>query len=477
MITQTPTRANLLYLDGNWTSSSATGSIEVVKPSTEEVIGAVPVGSAEDVDRAVAAARAAFPSWAATSRLERAKLLRRLHDELASHAEEIAQTISSDVGTPIRVSRRIQAELPLIDIASMADILEQDELEERVGNSLVVREPAGVVAAITPWNYPLRQITSKIAPALAAGCTVVLKPSEIAPLVVRILFEAIDAAGFPPGVVNLVYGTGPVVGEALVAHPEVDVVSFTGSTATGSRIAQTAARTIKRVALELGGKSANVILDDADLNTAVKVGVSNAFLNGGQTCTAWTRMIVPADRHDEAIALAAKFASGFVPGDPLDPATRLGPVVSAAQRDRVLAYIQAGIDSGAELAIGGVETPAGLGRGFYVAPTVFGRVDPESEIAQEEIFGPVLSVIPHHGDEDALKIANNSRFGLHGGVWSADNRRALEFAKSVRTGQIDINGAAYNPVAPFGGYKSSGVGREMGRLAMDEFLEIKAIQL
>jgi aldehyde dehydrogenase (NAD+) len=268
-----------------------------------------------------------------------------------------------------------------------------------------------------------------------------------------------------------------VVGEALVAHPGVDLVSFTGSTAAGSRVAQAAARTIKRVALELGGKSANVILDDADLATAVKVGVSNAFLNGGQTCTAWTRMIVPADRHDEAVALAAKFASGFVPADPQDPATKLGPVVSAAQRERVRSYIHAGIDSGAQLAIGGAEAPVGLSRGFYVAPTVFGGVDPDSTIAQEEIFGPVLSVIPHQGDEDALQIANNSRFGLHGAVWSADDKRALEFARGVRSGQIDVNGGAYNPLAPFGGYKSSGVGREMGRLGMDEFLEVKAIQL
>jgi aldehyde dehydrogenase (NAD+) len=467
----------LLYIDGRWVSSAADESVEVLNPATEEVIGTVPAGGAEDVDRAVAAARAAFPPWASTSRTERAGLLRTLHDELADRAEEIALTISTDVGTPIRNARRIQAELALTDIASMADILEQGEIEDRVGNSLVVREPAGVVAAITPWNYPLRQITSKIAPALAAGCTVVLKPSEVAPLVVRILFEAIDAAGFPPGVVNFVHGTGPGVGEALVDHPEIDAVSFTGSTAAGSRVAQTAGRAIKRVALELGGKSANVILDDADLPAAVKVGVYNAFLNGGQTCTAWSRMIVPADWHAEAVALAAKYASGFVPGDPLDPATKLGPLVSAAQRDRVRSYIQAGLGSGAHLAVGGAEMPAGLDSGFYVAPTVFGGVDPDSVIAQEEIFGPVLSVIPHQGDEDALKIANNSRYGLHGAVWSADHKRAIEFARGVRTGQIDINGGVYNPLAPHGGYKNSGIGREMGRLGMAEFLEVKAIQL
>lgn len=466
-----------IYIDGEWTSSGSPNYIEVLNPSTEAIIGAVPDGTPDDVDRAVAAARRAFNEWSNTSKSERARLLRCLHDGLAERVDEIAETISRDVGTPIKIARRIQAALPLTDIASIADLLEQDEQQERVGNSLIVREPAGVVAAITPWNYPLHQVTCKIAPALGAGCTVVLKPSEVAPLAVEILFEVIDTVGFPPGVINLVHGRGEVVGEALVSHPDIDVVSFTGSTAAGARVGSIAGAHIKRVALELGGKSANVILDDADLKTAVKIGVSNAFLNGGQTCTAWTRMLVPADRHDEAAALAVSFAATFVPGDPLEAATKLGPMVSAAQRDRVRSHILEGTEFGATLEAGGADRPAHLDRGYYVAPTIFSGVHADSALAQEEIFGPVLSIIAHHGDDDALEIANNSRFGLHGAVWSADNDRAMAFARKVRTGQIDVNGGAYNPLAPFGGYKTSGIGREMGRQGMDEFVETKAIQL
>jgi aldehyde dehydrogenase (NAD+) len=306
---------------------------------------------------------------------------------------------------------------------------------------------------------------------------VVVKPSEVAPLSAYQLFDAIHEAGFPAGVVNLVTGFGPVVGEALATHPEVDVVSFTGSVRAGTRVAEVAARSVKRVTLELGGKSANVILDDADLATAVKVGVSNAFLNAGQTCTAWTRMLVPREKHEEAVALAKKFAEGFTPGDPLDAKTKLGPLVSAAQRERVREFIAKGVSEGATLVTGGAETPEGLDTGYFVRPTVFAGVDPDSTIAQEEIFGPVLSIIPFDDEEDALRIANNSKYGLHGAVWSGDQDRALAFARRVRTGQIDVNGGAYNPLAPFGGYKSSGVGREMGRPALDEFTEIKSIQL
>ena len=466
-----------IYIGGTWVHSQSTSTISVENPSTEERIAEIPRGTAADVDHAVQAARAAFPAWAATPRAVRAGHLRRLTDLLAKRADEIAETIATDVGTPLRIASRIQAALPLTDLATYADLLEQDEPAERIGNSLVVREPAGVVAAITPWNYPLHQVTCKIAPALAAGCTVVLKPSEVAPLCIYQLFEAIHEAGFPPGVVNLVSGYGPEIGEALVTHPDVDVVSFTGSVAAGSRVAELAAKSVKRVTLELGGKSANVILDDADLETAVKVGVANAFLNGGQTCTAWTRMLVPAARHAEALQLAARFAEGFAPGSPLDPKTKLGPLVSARQRDRVRGFIEAGVRDGATLATGGAATPSGVDRGYFVSPTVFGDVHPDSALAQEEIFGPVLSVIPFHDEDDALAIANNSRYGLHGAVWSADQDRALAFARQVRTGQIDVNGGAYNPLAPFGGYKQSGVGREMGRLGLDEFLEVKSIQL
>jgi len=296
-------------------------------------------------------------------------------------------------------------------------------------------------------------------------------------LVCGVLVEALQVAGFPDGVVTVVHGTGPGVGHALVAHPEVDVVSFTGSTAAGARVAATAAQAIKRVSLELGGKSANVVLDDADLDTAVKVGVANAFLNSGQTCTAWTRMLVPAERHEEALALASAYASRFVPGDPLDPTTRLGPVVSDAQRERVRGFIRAALEDGARLVAGGVEAPDGRERGYFVSPTVLGGVDPDSTLAQEEIFGPVLAVIPHRGDGHALEIANNSRYGLHGAVWAGDRARGLAFARQVRTGQIDVNGAAHNPDAPFGGYKASGVGREGGRFGLSEFREIKSIQL
>jgi acyl-CoA reductase-like NAD-dependent aldehyde dehydrogenase len=466
-----------VYIDGTWVHSDGGATISVENPATGEWIAEIPQCTAADVDRAVSAARAAFPGWAATSRSVRAVHLRRLKELLAKRGDEIARTIATDVGTPLRIASRIQAALPVTDIGTYVDLLEQEEPEERIGNSLVVREPAGVVAAITPWNYPLHQVTCKIAPALAAGCTVVLKPSEVAPLSVYQLFEAIHEAGFPKGVINLITGYGPDTGEALVSHPEVDVVSFTGSVHAGSRVAELAGRSIKRVALELGGKSANVILDDANLETAVKVGVANAFLNGGQTCTAWTRMLVPAGLHAEALQLASRFAESFTPGEPMDPKTKLGPLASSRQRDRVRGLIETGIREGATLLTGGADTPSGFGRGYYVSATVFGDVDPDSTLAQEEIFGPVLSVIPFRDEDDALAIANNSRYGLHGAVWSANQDRALAFARQVRTGQIDVNGGAHNPLAPFGGYKQSGIGREMGRLGLDEFTEVKAIQL
>lgn len=466
-----------LYIDGEWTAPPHSAVISIENPATGDELAVVPNGGADGVNLAVQAARAAWSDWAATSRAHRAQLLRRLEAELAKRADEMAETIAKDVGTPLRIATRIQAALPQTDISTYADLLEQDESDERVGNSLIMRESAGVVGAIAPWNYPLHQITCKLAPALAAGCTLVIKPSEVAPLAAHHLFEAIHAAGFPPGVINLVSGYGTEAGEALAAHPDVDVVSFTGSVRAGTRVAELAAASVKRVTLELGGKSANVILDDADLQTAVKVGVSNAFLNGGQTCTAWTRMLVPAHRQEEAAELAKGYAEGFVPGNPLDPKTKLGPLVSEPQRKRVQDYISQGINSSAQLVTGGPEAPAGFDRGYYVTPTVFANVDANSTIAQEEIFGPVLSMIPYSDEQDALAIANNSAYGLHGAVWSADQDRALAFARQVRTGQIDINGAAYNPLAPFGGYKQSGIGREMGRPGLDEYLEVKSIQL
>jgi aldehyde dehydrogenase (NAD+) len=467
-----------LYIGGKWTDAIGRGLIDVENPNTEEVIGRIPEGSSEDVDKAVRAAADAFPSWAATSRKERAALLNRLKAGLATREEAIGASISAEVGTPIRVAKRIQATLPQMDVGYYADLLlsSQDE-ETRIGNSIVVKEPIGVVACVTPWNYPLHQITCKVAAALAAGCTVVIKPSEVAPLTAFMLMEAVDEAGFPAGVVNLVTGYGPVVGEALAAHPDVDAISFTGSVAAGSRVAEIAASTVKRVCLELGGKSANVILDDADLEKAVKVGVSNAFLNGGQTCSAWTRMLVPAARNEEALLLAKKYAEAFTIGDPADPATRLGPMVSERQRDRIRDYIRTGVKEGARLVTGGAEAPGGTARGYFVLPTVFGDVDPDSTLAQEEIFGPVLSVIAYQDEEDALAIANNSRYGLHGAVWSGDQKRAVAFARRIRTGQIDVNGAAHNPAAPFGGFKLSGIGREQGVEGLEEFLETKSIQI
>ncbi|PQP20036.1 aldehyde dehydrogenase family protein [Rhodococcus opacus] len=465
------------FVDGNWVTENSGRTIDVFNPATEELIGTVPANTAEDVDRAVRSAKEAFAAWSQTSYAERAVHLRKLRDGLATRAEEIATTIANDVGTPIRIASRIQAALPVTDVETYIDILDAGSDEPRVGNSVVVAEPIGVVAAITPWNYPLHQITAKLAPALAAGCTVVIKPSEVAPMVLEQLFDAIIEAEFPSGVINLVHGYGPEAGEALVTHPDVDAVSFTGSVAAGSRVAQLAAESIKKVTLELGGKSANVVLDDADLKTAVKVGVSNAFLNSGQTCTAWTRLLVPADRYDEAVELAAGFAESLTIGDPLDTATKLGPLVSAAQRDRVRGYIDNAAATGARLATGGSAAPNGVDRGFFVSPTVVADVDPKSVIAQEEIFGPVLVVLPYTNEKEALEIANGTNYGLHGCVWSADAARAEAFARRMRTGQVDVNGAAYNPKAPFGGYKHSGVGREMGREGLLEYQEIKSIQL
>ncbi|SCG55218.1 aldehyde dehydrogenase family protein [Micromonospora halophytica] len=463
------------YLDGRWVTASDADSIEVQNPATEEVVARVPAGSATDVDRAVSAARAAFDGWAGTAPADRAQALHRLHTALAARSDEIARTVALELGTPLKVATRIQAGLPLTVLRGYVDLAGRPPAEHIVGNSLVVREPVGVVGAITPWNYPLHQVVAKLAPALAAGCPVVLKPSELTPLVAYLLFDAIDEAGFPPGVVNLVTGTGPQVGAAIAAHPDVDMVSFTGSTATGRQISHLAADRIARVALELGGKSANVILDDADLDTAVKVGVGNAFLNSGQTCTAWTRMLVHRARYDEAVSLAAQAAAGYRLGDPFDPATRLGPLVSGAQRDRVREHVVRGLADGGRLVAGGPDAPV-PDRGFFVAPTVIADVDPDSALAQEEVFGPVLAVIPVDDDEHAVAVANNSRYGLAGAVWSADTDRALTVARRMRTGAVDINGAPFNPLAPFGGYKQSGLGRELGSYGLDEFLQTKAIQ-
>ena len=378
---------------------------------------------------------------------------------------------------PAKLSAMIQAGLPAMTFGSQAQILSEFSFEEKVGTSLVVKEPVGVVGAITPWNYPLHQIALKVAPALAAGCTVVLKPSEVAPLNAFVLAEIIDEVGLPAGVFNLVTGVGPVVGERLAEHPDVDMISFTGSTRAGKRVHEVASGTIKRVALELGGKSANIILDDADFSKAVSAGVGAAFLNSGQTCTALTRMLVPRSKLAEAEDIAAKTAETFTPGDPFEATTRLGPLVSAAQRERVRGYIQKGIDEGAKLLTGGGEAPEGLEKGYFVKPTVFSEVRTDMTIAQEEIFGPVLSILPYDTEEEAIEIANDSIYGLAGAVWAGDVERAKGVARQIRTGMIDINGGGFNPLAPFGGYKQSGKGREAGKFGLEEFLEVKSMQL
>jgi aldehyde dehydrogenase (NAD+) len=468
-------RTEAFFIGGEWVGPAGSGMIEVVDPATEQVVAAVPEGTPADVDAAVAAARAALPGWSATGPADRAKMLAALADGLAARAEEIARTISGEMGSPITFARRVQAALPVTVLRSYADLLPGHAFEERIGNSLVVREPAGVVGAITPWNYPLHQVIAKVAPALAAGCTVVLKPSEVAPLSTYLLAEAVLEAGLPPGVLNIVHGYGPVVGEALAAHPGVDMVSFTGSTRAGRRVGEVAAATVKRVALELGGKSASLVLPDADLAAAVKVTLANCFINGGQTCSAWTRLLVPADRHDEAVALAVAGTAKYPVGDPAQEDTRVGPMVSAAQRERVLGYLERGVAEGAVLAAGGPEPP--LPRGFYVAPTVFAAVRPQMAVAQEEIFGPVLSVLGYADEDEAVDIANGTPYGLAGAVWAGDQERAVAVARRLRTGQVDINGGRYNPLAPFGGYKQSGNGRELGRFGLAEYLEVKSLQL
>ena len=465
------------YVGGAWTPSASRAAVDVVNPATEQVIDQVPAGDPADVDAAVAAARKAFGGWAATPAAERAGFLDAARGLLADRADDIAATIAADMGSPLPFARKVQVALPIAVLASYVELLGYYDFGgERSGNSLVVREPVGVAGMITPWNYPLHQIVAKVAAALAAGCTAVLKPSEVAPLAAYELAAIFHEINLPPGVFNLVSGTGPVVGEAIAGHPGIDAVSFTGSARAGKRVAELASQTVKRVTLELGGKSANVILPDADLGTAVKVGVAKAFINSGQTCTALTRMLVPADEYDEAVALAVKAAGRYTVGDPMAEGTRLGPLVSAVQRDRVRGFIERGVAEGATLATGGAEPPEGTPSGYYVQPTVFSQVKPDMTIAQEEIFGPVLSVIGYGSEDEAIAIANGTRYGLAAAVWSADPDRAAAVGRRLRAGQVEINGGAFNPVAPFGGFGQSGYGRELGVHGMEEFLEVKSLQ-
>ncbi|MBL0225309.1 MAG: aldehyde dehydrogenase family protein [Geobacteraceae bacterium] len=465
-----------LYIDGHWYAPVGKQYFSVSNPATEAVISRVPAATPVEAGQAVSAARTAAEAWRRTPVAERAAYLTRIHQGLTARAEEIARTITGEVGMPIKLSRRIQAGLPLAVLESYITLLGNYAFEERIGNSLVVKEPAGVAVCITPWNYPLHQVIAKLAPALAAGCTVVLKPSEVAPLSAFILAEVIHEAGLPPGVFNLITGSGESVGEHLAGHPDVDLVSFTGSLRAGRRVAELAAGTVKRVTLELGGKSAAVILDDADLPTAVKTTVGACFINSGQTCTAHTRLLVPEQLYQEAAALAVAAASAYAPGDPLDEQVRLGPLVSAAQRERVRDYIRQGVAEGAELLTGGAEAPDGLTSGFYIRPTVFGRVTPNMTIAREEIFGPVLSIMACRDEEEAVRIANGTAYGLAAAVWSGDPQRAERVARRLRAGQVDINGGSFNLLAPFGGCKQSGYGRELGAYGLEEFLSLKSMQ-
>lgn len=474
------TNYDKLYINGQWVASEGTSTIAVFDSTNEEVMANIPEGTANDVAKATAAAKQAFTTWSILPAEERAKYMNRIGDALGGRMDEIASVISRETGMAKNLSNIIQVGIPINSFKQAAAVAESFNYTKEIGSSLVVREPIGVVACITPWNYPLHQIAAKVAFAMAAGCTVVLKPSEVAPVDAFMLAEIIHEVGLPAGVFNLVTGTGPVVGEAMAASKDVDMVSFTGSTRAGRRVAQVGAETIKKVALELGGKSANIICDDLDEETfskAVMAGVGKSMLNSGQTCSALTRMLVPRTRLAEAEKFAAMVATGMKVGDPFTEGVNLGPLASAAQRDRVQAYINKGIEEGATLIAGGPGVPEGCDKGYYVKPTVFSNVSNSMTIAQEEIFGPVLSMIPYDTIDEAVEIANDSDYGLAGAVFSADKDKAIAIARRMRTGQVEVNGGAFNPNAPFGGYKQSGVGRELGEFGFEEFLEIKSLQL
>ena len=463
------------YIDGQWVAPVAPARLPVIDPSNEEAYTEISIGSKADVDRAVAAARAAFETFSRTSHAERLALLKRMLAAYNDRYEDIAQAVSQEMGAPIEWARGAQAWAGQAHFEATIKAFENYEFTERRGTTMVVKEPIGVCALITPWNWPLNQIVCKVAPAIAAGCTVVLKPSEIAPISGIIFAEAMHAAGVPKGVFNMVNGTGPDVGQVMAGHPDVDMVSFTGSTRAGIIVAKTAADTVKRVAQELGGKSANIILPDADLETAVAKGVEGCFGNSGQSCDAPTRMLVPAARHDEALAIARKAAEAHKVGNPHAADTKLGPVVSQIQYDKIQRLIESGIAEGATLVTGGPGRPEGLNRGYYVRPTVFGHVTPDMTIAREEIFGPVLSVLSYRDEDDAVRIANDTVYGLAAYVQSGDIERARKVASRLRAGQVSINYPDWDTFAPFGGYKQSGNGREYADWGIHDFLEIKGI--
>ena len=465
-----------MYINGKWVKAKGTERIEVINPSTEEIIGTIPVGNQEDIDYAIKSAKDAFTDWSKSRIEDRIDILNSLSESLKERSEEIAQIITSEVGTPIGYSRTAMVGTPRVVARSYAKILETFEWEEEVRNSLIVKEAIGVCAFITPWNFPLHQIIGKVAPAIAAGCTMILKPSKEAPLSAFILAEIFDEIGLPAGVFNLVTGHGSEIGEYLAAHSDIDMVSFTGSTGAGIAVSHAAADSVKRVTLELGGKSANVALEDADPILVGKKAIQACHQNSGQTCSALTRLIIPKSMEEEVCKVITERNEKYKVGDPLDEETRCGPMVSEKQKISVMNYIQKGIDEGATLLSGGVGTPDKITKGFFVKPTVFKDVTPEMTIWKEEIFGPVLVITTYEEEGEALELANDSIYGLSGGVWSKDEERAIEFARNMRTGQISINGGFFNVSAPFGGFKASGNGRELGVHGLEEFLEIKSIQ-
>ncbi len=463
------------YIGGRWVDPAQTAMLDVIDPSTEQAFTAISLGSKADVDLAVGAAKVAFAKFSQTSREDRLGLLRRILVSYNRRSEDLARAVSQEMGAPLTFAREAQVWAGRVHLEATIEALETYEFSELRGASLIVKEPIGVAALITPWNWPLNQIVCKVAPALAAGCTVVLKPSEIAPISGILFAEIVDAAGAPAGVFNLVNGAGPDVGQAMAAHPDVDMISFTGSTRAGIAVARTAADTVKRVAQELGGKSPNIILRDADFETAVRAGVAACFSNSGQSCDAPTRMLVPAERHEEALGIAADVAEGLKVGDPRQAGIDLGPVVSQVQFEKIQRLIEAGIHEGARLVAGGPGRPPGLNRGYYVRPTVFGAVRPGMTIEREEIFGPVLAVMSYENEDEAVRIANDTVFGLAAYVSSSDIDHARAIAARLRAGTINLNYPAWDVHAPFGGYKQSGNGREYADFGIDDYLELKAV--
>lgn len=463
------------FIDGDWYTPAAGELLAIENPATGESIGTAARGGREEVDLAVEAATRAWPGWSATSPAERAEALGALRDALGARKKELVDLTVAELGVPVTFAGDVHVPLALGDLDAFARDVRDFPFEERIGNSLVLKESAGVAGCVTPWNYPLHQMAAKVGAALAAGCTVVLKPAELTPLAAYALAEAACDAGLPPGVFNVVFGSGRVVGDALTRNPGVDVVSFTGSTAVGTSVAEVAAGDVRRCLLELGGKSASVALPDADFEAATRWTVRSATVNSGQTCSACTRLIVPRSNYADVVAYAGELAAGLRVGDPLDATTDLGPVVSARQRETVLGFVERAVANGARV------EPAGTGdlpdRGHYVRPAVVSGTHPFSEIAQEEVFGPVLVVLAYDDEDEAAAIANSTRYGLSGAVWSADAGRATTFARRLRTGQVDVNGGQWNFSAPFGGYKQSGTGRELGPHGIADFCEVKSIQL